>query len=78
MNIQAWTEVSKGDNVTMPLGAGQLSGRAPDSIPSRTGWRLLFSRVNFLISVFVPPPCYRRITYKMPVILPKVQVAGYI
>ena len=28
-------------------------------------------------SVFVPPPCYRRGTWKSPVILPKVQVTGY-
>ena len=30
-----------------------------------------------LISVFVTPPCYRSSTKKIPVILPKVQVAGY-
>ena len=39
------------------------------------------SRVNFMcwsfISVSVPPPCYRSSKYKIPVILPKVQVAGY-
>ena len=28
-------------------------------------------------SVSVPPPCYRNGTLKTPVILPKVQVAGY-
>ena len=28
-------------------------------------------------SVSVPPPCYRSGTEKTPVILPKVQVAGY-
>ena len=28
-------------------------------------------------SVFVPSPCYFSGTYKTPVILPKVQVAGY-
>ena len=30
-----------------------------------------------LISVSVPPPCYRSSMQKIPVILPKVQVAGY-
>ena len=30
-----------------------------------------------LISVNVPTPCYRSSTEKIPVILPKVQVAGY-
>ena len=30
-----------------------------------------------LILVFVPPPCYRSSTYKILVILPKVQMAGY-
>ena len=30
-----------------------------------------------LVSVSIPPPCYRRSMYKFPVILPKVQVAGY-
>jgi len=30
-----------------------------------------------LISVCVPSPCYRSSTYKFPVILPKVQAAGY-
>ena len=29
-----------------------------------------------LISVSVPPPCYRSSTYKIPVILPKVQVTA--
>ena len=33
--------------------------------------------VLILISVSVPPPCYRSSTQKIPVILPKVQVAGY-
>ena len=28
-------------------------------------------------SVSVPPPCYRIYTLKIPVILPKMQVAGY-
>ena len=28
-----------------------------------------------LISVYVPTPCYHSSTYKIPVILPKVQVA---
>ena len=28
-------------------------------------------------SVSVPPPCYRSGTLKTPIILPKVQVAGY-
>ena len=30
-----------------------------------------------LISVSIPPPCYRSSMYKIPVILPKVQMAGY-
>ena len=30
-----------------------------------------------LISVSVPPPCYRSSTYKIKVILPEMQVAGY-
>ena len=33
--------------------------------------------VLILISVSVPPPCYRSSTWKIPVILPKVQAAGY-
>ena len=33
--------------------------------------------VQALISVFVPPLCYCSSTWKIPVILPKVQVAGY-
>ena len=32
---------------------------------------------EYNISVSVPPPCYRSSTQKTPVILPKVQVAGY-
>ena len=33
--------------------------------------------VSTLISVFIPPPCYRSSMEKAPVILPKVKVAGY-
>ena len=28
-------------------------------------------------SVSVPPPCYRSSAYKIPVILPKIHMAGY-
>ena len=36
---------------------------------------LTFCADSYLVSV--PPPCYRSGTYKIPVILPKVQVANY-
>ena len=62
--------------------------RAPDSWLKGRGFEsLLERRENFLlqgplsvltlISVSDPPPCYHSSTYKIPVILPKVQVAGY-
>ena len=62
--------------------------RAPDSWLKGRGFEsLLELRENFvlqgrlsvltLISVSVPPPCYHSSTWKIPVILPKVQVAGY-
>ena len=31
----------------------------------------------WIISVVIPPPCYGSSKYKVLVILPKVQVAGY-
>ena len=37
----------------------------------------IFIRVLILILVSVPTPCYRSSMWKIPVILPKVQVAGY-
>ena len=59
--------------------------RAPDSwskgreFESRRENFLLQSQlyVLILISASVPPPCYRSSTQKIPVILPKVPVAGY-
>ena len=65
-------------------GGGNSSGvRAPDSWVKGRGFESLQEREeNFLlhgrlsvltlISVSVPPPCYRSSTYKIPVILPKV------
>ena len=62
--------------------------RAPDSWSKGRGFKSLLEwwenfllqgqlSVLTLISVSVPPPCYRSSTQKSPVILPKVQVAGY-
>ena len=56
-----------------------LKGRGFESLQE---WRenvLLLGRLSvlILIPVSVPPPCYRSSMYKIPVILPKVQVAGY-
>ena len=47
----------------------------------RSGGRIFFLQgqhsVLTLISVSLPPPCYRSSTKMIPVVLPKVQVAGY-
>ena len=62
--------------------------RAPDSWSRGRGFESLQERwencllqgqlsVLTLISVSVPPPCYLSSTQKTPVILPKVEVAGY-
>ena len=76
----------------MKIGNEVMSGdgsvvRAPDSwskgrgFESRQEWRKPFLHrcqpsVLTLISVSVPPPCYRSRTQEIPVILPKVLVAG--
>ena len=61
--------------------AGMTPGRkVPGSIPALAAGNVLFHgqlSVLTFISVSVPPPCYRNSTGKFPVILPKVQVAGY-
>ena len=49
-------------------------------IPAGTAGEYFFSGSTLsvlLFSVTVPSPCYRSSTYMIPVILPKVQVAGY-
>ena len=54
--------------------------KVASSNPGRSGGRNVFSRVYFvfwLLLVSDPPLCYRSGTWKTPVILPKVQVAGY-
>ena len=64
------------------MGAGiaqWLERRGFESLLERRENFLLQGRLSVLtlISVSVPPPCYRSSTQKIPVILPKVQVAGY-
>ena len=56
-----------------------LSGRGFESLQERRENCLLQGRLSvlILISVSVPPLSYRSSTKKIPVILPKVQVAGY-
>ena len=55
--------------------------KVPGLISGRNGWRIFFCRGNtpcwLFFGVSDPSPCYRSGTTKTPVILPKVQVAGY-
>ena len=69
--------------------SGSLVGKSAGLVIERLQVRILsgaageFSSPGLTLcadsySVSVPPPCYRRGTKKTSVILPKVQVAGYI
>ena len=92
LNKIEMTEPSASQNSTTILHGGGdssffegLSDRTSEvggSCPGRRGRRYSFVQGQIfmptLISVSVPPLCYRRnSTLKIPVILPKVHVAGY-
>ena len=68
-----------GDSSVVRAPDSWLKGRGFESLLERRENFLLRGRLSVLtlISVSVPPPCYHSSTYKIPVILPKVQVAGY-
>ena len=53
-----------------------LRVKIANSIPGRSGGRIFFSKVNFVCRLLVGVR-YRIGTQKTPVILPKVQMAGY-
>ena len=62
------------------VGVGDVGVMVASSNPGRSGGRIFFSSqlcVLILYSVSVPTPCYLSGMLKTPVILPKVQVAGY-
>ena len=69
--------------LTMGTGIAQwLEHRTRDrkfagSNPCRSGGRIFFSRVDFLCWLLFRYPFHRSGTYKIPVIPPKVRVAGY-
>ena len=71
--------VGGGDSSVVRAPDSWLKGRGFESLLERRENFLLQGRLSVLtlISVSVPPPCYHSSTYKIPVILPKVQVAGY-
>ena len=62
-------------DLVLPHGSG-LPGEV-GSLQSTANRHFFQVSVLTLISVSIPPPCYRSSMYKIPVILPKVQVAGY-
>ena len=53
----------------------KVSGSSPTGVASE--FSSSGSTVCALISVAVPPPCYRSSTKETPIILPKVPVTGY-
>ena len=75
--VRAWTYIYR--SVVRAPASGS-KGRGFKSLQERREDFLVQGQLSVLtpISVSVPPPCYRSSTYKIPVILPKVQVAGYI
>ena len=79
--------MTSGSSLLLGSGNGSVVERRTRD-PTVHGWEFRQEqRENFLLqghlsvltlfSVSVPPPCYRSSTWKIAVILPKVQVAGY-
>ena len=68
-----------GDSSVVRAPDSWTKGRGFESPQERRETFLLHGQLSVLtlISISVPPPCYCSRTYKILVILPKVQVAGY-
>ena len=69
------------NNTTTTDAHGQFDWKVAGSNPCWNGGRIFFSRVDFLCWLLFRYPFHPRVTTvarkKIPVILPKVQVAGY-
>ena len=73
--------VSLGAGIVQWLEHRTCDRKVAGSNPCWSGGRIFLLRgqlsVLTLISVSVPPPCYRSSTKKTPLTLPQVPVAGY-